>query len=145
MSKIFQTIVERTYDDNDELITAIVDEFNDGEDVIIGATWEETIDILKGIVRNLNVVPFDIEIAYPEINGYDKEYLTSLCHNLADGKDAIFVEKAYSDIRNEYIYVGEAGSVDISTVIFVSQNININLYDRFAESNYNIVLFDVKE
>lgn len=97
--------------------------------------------ILRGIISKTDALLYDINYGYPECNGYNKEYFVSLCHEIVDGEDALFVERAYNDDLGKYLSVGD----DHNITAFVSQDINIALYGRFVEENFDIVLFDVGE
>ncbi len=76
--------------------------------------------------------------------GCHKEYIISLCHGLADGKDAAFVERAFNDDLGSYIPVGGCHT-DRPATVFVSQNVDCKLYDKYSNNGYNIVLFDINK
>ncbi len=138
----FSKTIEHTFKNYTEFVNDIIDEYNTGKDIEIAVTWEQVPEILRGIVSKANVLLYDIDFAYPEINGYNKEYLISLCHGLVDGKDdALFVERAFNDDLEKYLSIEDCDN----TTAFVSQDVNIGLYGRFVDEKFNIVLFDVGE
>ncbi len=66
-----------------------------------------------------------------------------MCHGPVDGKDdALFVERVFNDDLGKYLSIEDC---DHNTTAFVSQDVNMSLYERFVEENFNIVLFDVEE
>lgn len=136
----FGKTIEHTFKDNVEFANDIIDEYNTGKDIIIAVTWGKVPEIIRGVLNKTEIIPYDIDFAYPEINGYSKEYIISLCHDILDDNDILFVEQAFSDKLEKYVLV----EGDDNTTVFVSQNTNTSLYKQFVEGNSNIVLFDVE-
>ncbi len=144
MSKFnFTKTITHMFKDYGEFLIDVTDEYFDGKDVLLVLTWEETAKCLIDVLASADVLPYDIEFGYPNSADYDKEYIISLCHELADGKDVALVERAFNDLGN-FTPIGSYRA-DRSTTVFVSQDVDRDLYDAYAKNDYNIVLFDINK
>ncbi len=136
----FSKTIEHTFKNHVEFIYDIIEEFNTGKDVVVAVTWEKVPEIIRGVLSNTRIVLYDVNFAYPEINGYSKEYLITLCHGFLNDDDVLFVEQAYIEELDKYLSSGD----DSDITAFVSQDMGMSLYERFVEDNCNIVLFDLE-
>lgn len=127
---------EYTFSSFDEMIADIVEHFDEGMDIDILATWEETEKFITALISTGRFIPFDIDYAYPEINGYEKEYTISLT-NSVDG-NLMFVEPAYSENSHRYL----DSSPECTDIVFISQDVSMALYSKYVEEEFRTVLFD---
>lgn len=128
---------EYTFASLEEMITDIVEHFDEGMDIDILLTCEETEDFIIALISTGKFIPYDINYAYPEINNYAREYKISLT-DLNVG-NAIFVEPTWCEKSGNYLN-GDPACVDIS---FISMNVSKELYDKYVEDGYNTVHFDI--
>ena len=128
---------EYTFASLEEMITDIVEHFDEGMDIDIVLTWEETQNFITALISTGKFIPYDIEYAYPEVNGYSKEYQIALMKS--DIGNIMFVEPIWCEKNGKYLN-GDPACVDIS---FISMDVSKELYDKYVKDGYNIVLFDI--
>ena len=71
---------EYTFASLEELISSVVEEFDDGADINIVITWEDVSKYLTALISTGKFSPYSIEFCYPDMNGYSYEYLISINH-----------------------------------------------------------------
>lgn len=128
---------EYTFASLEEMITDIVEHFDEGMDIDILLTWEETQNFITALISTGKFIPYDVEYAYPEVNGYSKEYQIALMK--LDIGNVMFVEPIWCEKKGNYLN-GDPECVDIS---FISMDVSKELYDKYVEDGYNTVLFDI--
>ena len=129
---------EYTFVSMEELISSVIEEYNDGANVDIVLPWEEVNDILVALISTGKFKLYCVDFGLPEMDGYDYEYSISLSH-LDD--DSLFVEKAYRIDKDDYLtFCSEA--VDVT---FVSAGVSLKLYNNIIDDGCNTVLFDVED
>ena len=129
---------EYTFASLEEMITDIVEHFDEGMDIDILLTWEETQNFIIALISTGKFVPYDIEYAYPEVNGYSKEYQIALMK--LDIGNVMFVEPIWCEKNGKYLN-GDPECVDIS---FISMDVSKELYDKYVDDGYHTVLFDIE-
>lgn len=129
---------EYEFENFEDVISNIITEFEDGNNVSITLTWEETGKYIKALLSTSKFTPYSIEFGYPEINGYNMEYCISLSH--LDG-DTLWCEPSYDKDYEDYLSCC-SDSID---VMFVSDNVSKKCYDKLINDGLNTVLFSTKE
>ena len=129
---------EYTFVSLEELISSVIEEYNDGANVDIVLPWEEVNDILIALISTGRFKLYSVDFGLPEMDGYDYEYSISLSH-LDD--DSLFVEKIYYPDNDRYTtFCSEA-----TDVTFVSAGVSRVCYDSIVEDGCNTVLFDIED
>lgn len=129
---------EYTFANLEEMITDIVETFDEGQDINVVLSWEEVPKFLVSLFGTGKFEPYDITWSNPEINGYTAEYCISLCH--FPDKNVIFVEQEYNEEQGRYID-GDPAATDIA---FISVDVSTLLYDKYVTDRFNTVLFDIE-
>lgn len=130
---------EYTFASLEEIISSIVEEFDDGQNIDIALPWDETSEFIMALISTGKFMPYDIEYAHPDINNYYMEYYLSL--TIIDGDAVMFVEPAYSEKYNRYIHC----CPECSDITFISVGVSTTLYDKFVDEGFNTVLFDIED
>lgn len=130
---------EYTFVSLEEIISSIVEEFDDGQNIDIALPWDETSEFIMALISTGKFMPYDIEYAHPDINGYYMEYYLSL--TIVDDEAVMFVEPAYSEKYNRYIHC----CPECSDITFISAGVSTTLYDKFVDEGFNTVLFDIED
>lgn len=130
---------EYTFASLEEIISSIVEEFDDRQNIDIALPWDETSEFIMALISTGKFMPYDIEYAHPDINGYYMEYYLSL--TMVDGEAVMFVEPAYSEKYNRYIHC----CPECSDITFISAGVSTTLYDKFVDEGFNTVLFDIED
>ena len=130
---------EYTFASLEEIISSIVEEFDDGQNIDIALPWDETSEFIMALISTGKFMPYDIEYAHPDINGYYMEYYLSL--TIVDGEAVMFVEPVYSEKYNRYIHC----CPECSDITFISAGVSTTLYDKFVDEGFNTVLFDIED
>ena len=129
---------EYTFVSLEELISSVIEEYNDGANVDIVLSWEEVNDVLVALISTGKFKLYCIDFGLPEMNGYGYEYGISLSH-LDD--DSLFVEKIYRTDKDDYLtFCSEA-----TDVVFVSAGVSLKLYNNIIDDGCNTVLFNVED
>ena len=129
---------EYTFVSLEELISSVIEEYNDGANVDIVLPWEEVNNILVALISTGKFKLYCVDFGLPEMDGYDYEYSISLSH-LDD--DSLFVENVFIIFKYDYIKFCS----DITDVVFVSAGVTKVCYDSIVEDGCNTVLFDVED
>lgn len=129
---------EYTFVSMEELISSVIEEYNDGANVDIVLPWEEVNNILVALISMGKFKLYCVDFGLPEMDGYDYEYSISLSH-LDD--DSLFVEKVYGADKDDYITFCS----DITDVVFVSAGVTKVCYDSIVRDGCNTVLFEVED
>ena len=129
---------EYTFVSLEELISSVIEEYNDGANVDIVLPCGEVNDILVALISTGKFKLYCVDFGLPEMYGYDYEYSISLSH-LDD--DSLFVEKIYRTDKDDYITFCS----DITDVVFVSAGVTKVCYDSIVRDGCNTVLFDVED
>lgn len=130
---------EYTFVSLEELISSVIEEFNDGQNIDIALPWDETSEFIMALISTGKFMPYDIEYAHPDINDYYMEYYLSL--TMVDGEAVMFVEPAYSEKYNRYIHC----CPECSDITFISAGVSTTLYDKFVDEGFNTILFDMED
>ena len=130
---------EYTFASLEEIISSVVEEFDDGQNIDIALLWDETSEFIMALISTGKFMPYDIEYAHPDINNYYMEYYLSL--TIVDGEAVMFVEPAYSEKYNRYIHC----CPECSDITFISAGVSTTLYDKFVDEGFNTVLFDIED
>ena len=134
----FSRNTEYTFVSMEELISSVIEEYNDGANVNIVLPWEEVNNILVALISTGKFKLYCVDFGLPEMDGYDYEYSISLGH-LDD--DSLFVQKIYYPDDDRYVtFCSEAADV-----VFVSAGVTKVCYDSIVEDGCNTVLFDVED
>ena len=129
---------EYTFVSLEELVSSVIEEYNDGANVDIVLPWEEVNDILVALISAGKFKLYYVDFGLPEMDGYDYEYSVSLSH-LDD--DSLFVEKVYRTDKDNYVtFCSEA-----TDIVFVSAGVTKVCYDSIVRDGCNTVLFDVED
>ena len=129
---------EYTFTNFEEVISSIIEEFDDGANVNIVLPWKEVNDILVALISTGKFKLYYVDFGQPEKDGYDYEYSISLSHL---DSDSLFVQKIYCPDDDRYItFCSEAADV-----VFVSAGVTKVCYDSIVEDGCNTVLFDVED
>ena len=129
---------EYTFVSMEELISSVIEEYNDGANVDIVLPWEEVNDIFVALISTGKFKLYCVDFGLPEMDGYDYEYSISLSH-LDD--DSLFVEKAYRTDKDDYLtFCSEA-----TDVVFVSAGVSLKLYNNIIDDGCNTVLFNIED
>ena len=129
---------EYTFVSLEELISSVIEEYNDGANVDIVLPWEEVNNILVALISMGKFKLYCADFGLPEMDGYDYEYSVSLSH-LDD--DSLFVEKIYRTDKDDYItFCSEA-----TDIIFVSAGVTKVCYDSIVRDGCNTVLYDIED
>lgn len=129
---------EYTFVDYEEIVANAVEHFDEGDNINIVVTWEECSKFLTACISTGKFIPYDITYAYPEINGYTKEYQIALIHS--NGDNLIFVEPEWNEVNNQYL----DGAVESNDVVFISMNVSQELYTKYINDGYRTVLCKLK-
>lgn len=130
---------EYTFASLEEMITDIMETFDEGQDVNIVLSWEEVPKYLMSLLTTGKFQPYDITWAKPEIDGYAAEYCIALCH--FSDENPIFVEQEYNTKYERYV----DGDPNVTDIVFISMDVSTSLYDKYMTDGFNTVLFDIKE
>ena len=129
---------EYTFVSLEELISSVIEEYNDGANVDIVLPWEEVNNILVALISTGKFKLYCVDFGLPEMDGYGYEYGISLSH-LDD--DSLFVEKIYYPDNDRYTtFCSEA-----TDIMFVSAGVSRVCYDSIVADGCNTVLFDVED
>ena len=71
---------EYTFVSLEELISSVIEEYNDGANVDIILPWTEVNDILVALISTGKFKLYSVDFGLPEVGGYDYEYSVSLSH-----------------------------------------------------------------
>lgn len=129
---------EYTFVSLEELISSVIEEYNDGANVDIVLPWEEVNDILVALISTGKFKLYCVDFGLPEMDGYDYEYSISLSH-LDD--DSLFVEKVYRTDKDDYTTFCS----ETTDVIFVSAGVSLKLYNNIIDDGCNTVLFNIED
>ena len=127
-----------TFVSMEELISSVIEEYNDGANVDIVLPCGEVNDILVALISTGKFKLYCVDFGLPEMDGYDYEYSISLSH-LDD--DSRFVEKVYGTDKDDYITFCS----DITDVVFVSAGVTKVCYDSIVRDGCNTVLYDIED
>lgn len=130
---------ECTFTSLEEMVTDIIETFDDGQDINIVLSWKEVSKFLVPLFATGKFQPYDITWSKPEINGYAGEYCISLCH--FSDENPIFVEQEYNEEHGKYV----DGDPNITDIAFISMDVSTSLYNKYITDGFNTVLFDIKE
>lgn len=128
---------EYTFASLEEIISSVIEEFDDGANVDIVVPWKEVHKIISAIIPTGKFTIYLLDYESPEMDGYCYEYNVGLSH-LDD--NALFVEKIYDKERNKYVTFCD----ETSDVVFVSADVSKVCYDEIVEDGCNTVLFDIE-
>ena len=129
---------EYTFVSLEELISSVIEEYNDGANVDIVLPWEEVNDILVALISTGKFKLYCVDFGLPEMDGYDYEYSISLSH-LDD--DSLFVEKIYYPDNDRYTtFCSEA-----TDIIFVSAGVPSVCYDSIIEDGCYTIHYDIED
>lgn len=137
MGKFSRNSREYSFVSLEEMISDVMQEYNDKNDITIVLSYDEVPSLITALISTGKFTPQSLDWAYPEVNGYDKEYSISLM--CSDGRE-LYVEKCWNEEKD--IYYNSVGEADIC---FVSQNISKTLYDKICDEGGNIILFDIDD
>ena len=129
---------EYTFASMKELISSVIEEYNDGANVDIVLPCGEVNDILVALISTGKFKLYCVDFGLPEMDGYDYEYSISLSH-LDD--DSLFAEKVYRTDKDDYITFCS----DITDVVFVSAGVTKVCYDSIVRDGCNTVLYDIED
>ena len=129
---------EYTFVSLEELISSVIEEYNDGANVDIVLPWEEVNNILVALISTGKFKLYCVDFGLPEMDGYDYEYSISLSH-LDD--DSLFVEKIYRNDKDDYITFCS----DATDITFVSAGVSLELYNNIIDDGCNTVLFNIED
>ena len=129
---------EYTFASMKELISSVMEEYNDGANLDIVLPWEEVNAILVALISTGKFKLYYVDFGLPEMDGYGYEYGISLSH-LDD--DSLFVEKVYRTDKDDYLTFCN----DTTDVTFVSAGVTRVCYDSIVEDGCNTVLFDIED
>lgn len=123
----------------EELISSVIEEFNEGSDIRIVLPWEEVNDILTAVISTgkfkINLLDYEL----PEMGNYVYEYCITLSHL---DSNALFIEKIYNCEKNRYItFCNDVGD----DIVFISDGILKVCYDHITDSGCYTVLFNIEE
>ena len=127
---------EYTFKNFDEVISSIIEEFDDGANIRIILTWEDVGRYLTALISTGKFNPYSIEFCYADMNGYSYEYSISINHF---ENNALFVEPVYNIEHNRYNTFHD-DSVDMT---FASANILKECYDKIIDEGCYTILFDI--
>lgn len=129
---------EYTFVSTEELISSVIEEYNDGAEVDIVLPWEEVNDILVALISTGKFKLYFVDFGLPEMDGYEYEYSVSISH-LDD--DYLFVEKVHRTDKDKYLtFLNDAVSVT-----FVSAGVSRVCYDSIVDDGCNTVLYDIED
>lgn len=128
---------EYTFVSIEELISSVIEEYNDGANVDVVLPWQEVNDILVALISTGKFKLYCIDFCLPDIDNYAYEYCISLNH-LDD--DSLFVEKVYRTDKDDYITFCS----DITDVMFVSAGVSRVCYDSIVGNGSHNVLYDIE-
>ena len=129
---------EYTFVSMEELISSVIEEYNDGANVDIVLPWEEVNDILVALISTGKFKLCCVDFSLPEMDGYGYEYGISLSH-LDD--DSLFVEKIYYPDNDRYTtFCSEA-----TDIIFVSAGVPSVCYDSIIEDGCYTIHYDIED
>lgn len=129
---------EYTFVSLEELISSIIEEFNDGSDIDVVLPWEEVNDVITAIISTDKFKIHLLDYGLPEMEGYDYEYSIGLSHF---DDNSLFVEKIYYPDKDRYItFCNEA-----TDIVFVSAGVSKVCYDGIVGDGCNTVLFDIED
>lgn len=129
---------EYTFVSLEELISSVIEEFNDGSDIDIVLPWEEVNDVITAIISTGKFKIHLLDYGLPEMDNYTYEYSIALSHF---DDNALFVEKVYNSEKDRYItFCNEA-----TDIVFVSAGVSKVCYDGIVADGCNTVLFDIED
>lgn len=129
---------EYTFGKFTELISSIIEEYDDGANVDVVLPWEEVNDVLTAIISTGKFKIYLLEYGLPEMDGYSYEYSISLNHF---ENDALFIENVYRKDDDKYItFCSEA-----TDIVFVSAGVSKVCYDSIVADGCNTVLYDIED
>lgn len=131
-------LIEYNFVNLEELVCDVMQEFEEGQEITLVLAAEEVPDYLTAFLSTGKIKPYDIEWAYPEVNGYGGEYYFSLTHL---NNDVLFVEKAYDNDNCRYLDTDS----EFTDIMFISVDVGKTLFDKFVNDKHNIVLFDIEK
>ena len=129
---------EYTFVSLEELISSVIEEYNDGANIDVILPWEEVNDVITAIISTGKFKIHLLDYGLPEMEGYDYEYSIGLSHF---DDNALFVEKVYNSEKDRYItFCNEA-----TDIVFVSAGVSKICYDGIIDDGCNTVLFDIED
>lgn len=137
MGKFSRKPREYSFVSLEKMISDVVQEYNDKNDITIVLAYDEVPSFITALISTGKFTLQSLEWAYPEINGYEKEYSISIM-NLDGGE--IYLEKCWMEDKN--MYCNAIGEDDIC---FVSQSVSKTLYGKICDDNGNIILFEIED
>lgn len=137
MGKFSRNSREYSFASLEEMISDVIQEYNDKNDITIVLSYDEVPSFITALISTGKFTPQLLDWAYPEINGYEKEYSISIM-NLDGGE--IYLEKCWMEDKN--MYYNAIGEDDIC---FVSQSVSKTLYDKICDDDGNIILFEIED
>jgi hypothetical protein len=137
MGKFSKKAREYSFVSLENMITDIMQEYDDKNDIGIILSWNEVPDFISALISTGKFKIKSLDWTYPESRGYDKEYCITLI-NIDD--DEIYLEKCW--IEEKDMYCNCLGENDIT---FVSQDVSKTLQDKICNESDNIILFDIED
>lgn len=122
----------------EEMISDIIEEFGDGNDITIALPWDEAGKFITALISTEKFTPYSIHFDYPDVDNYSSEYYISLTHI---DNNYLFVEPAYNTDEKKYLN----DDSDLTDIMFISAGVSTTLYDKLIENGHNTVLFDIEE
>ena len=129
---------EYTFVSMEELISSVIEEYDDGSDIDIVLPWEEVNDVITAIISTGKFKIYLFDYGLPEMDNYTYEYSITFSHF---DDNALFVEKIYNSEEDRYItFCNEA-----TDITFVSAGVSKVCYDGIIDDGCNTVLFDIED
>ena len=129
---------EYTFASLEEIISSVVEEFDDGNNITIALPWNEVSQFIIALISTGKFEPYDIDFGHSAVNDYFMEYYISVNHI---GNNYLFVEPAYNATSDNYITCG----TECTDILFVSVGVTTTLYNKLIEDGHNTVLFDIED
>lgn len=137
MGKFSRKSRRYTFVSTEEMISDIVVEYDDGNDITIIVNGDEVSNILVPLISMNKFSLQSIDWSIAEMDGYEKEYVISLYHLCDEG---IFVERCWCNTNNSYYNL--IGECDVT---FCSNNISKNLYNEVCNNGENVILYNIED
>lgn len=131
-------ITEYTFVSLEEMVSSVVEEFDDGNDIDIVLPWEDVVKVMVALISTGKFTPYYVNFGHPEMDGYAYEYSISVNHL---NNNALFVEPIYNTDEGRY----NTFCNETTDILFASIDISKICYDQIISDDCSTVLFDIED
>lgn len=130
---------EYTFVSLEEMVSEVMEHYNEGMNIDILLASGEVERFIIALLSTNVFVPYSIDYARTEVNNYSDEYQISLVKQ--GDVNAMYIEPAFSVTTGCYF----DNPPESSDLVFISKDGSIDLYNKYRNDNYNVILFDIQK